>query len=221
MPEAQVLEVAARCGEALSVLHGAGVLHRDLNPTNVVLTPEGRVVLIDFGLAREFAGDATTPLTRIVTPGYAAPEQYEHQGRCGPPTDVFGLAATLYCALTGRAPVPLGGRRRGAAFVAPRALIPTVSKLVNDAVLDGLELDFDHRPRTVEEFLSRFGLGAPVSPRSRRSAATDRNADARAAAACPTTAARRRLRRRRCRGEPRWSVPRSRPWPRWAHSFRS
>ncbi|MEY2422252.1 MAG: serine/threonine protein kinase, bacterial [Acidimicrobiaceae bacterium] len=162
LPEPQVLEVAARCGEALSVLHGAGVLHRDLNPTNVVLTPEGRVVLIDFGLAREFAGDATTPLTRIVTPGYAAPEQYEHQGRCGPPTDVFGLAATLYCALTGRAPVALGGRRRGTAFVAPRALNPAVTKIVSDAVLDGLELDADHRPRTVDEFLSRLGVGSAL-----------------------------------------------------------
>ncbi|MEY2431923.1 MAG: serine/threonine protein kinase, bacterial [Acidimicrobiaceae bacterium] len=166
LAETQVLEVAARCGEALSVVHGAGVLHRDLNPSNVVLTPEGRVVLIDFGLAREFAGDATTPLTRILTPGYAAPEQYAHEGRCGPPTDVFGLAATLYCALTGRAPVPLGGQRRGTAFVAPRELNPAVSKLASDAVLDGLELDADHRPRTVDEFLGRLGVGAPAATRS-------------------------------------------------------
>jgi serine/threonine protein kinase len=172
LPETQVLEIAARCSEALTVLHSAGVLHRDLNPTNVVLTPEGRVVLIDFGLAREFANDATTPLTRILTPGYAAPEQYEHEGRCGPPTDVFGLAATLYCALTGRAPVPLGGRRRGAAFVAPLALNPEVSKIVSDAVLDGLELEADHRPRTVDEFLSRLGIGAPVATRVEGARAT-------------------------------------------------
>jgi hypothetical protein len=165
LPEQQALQVASRCGEALSVLHSAGVLHRDLNPTNVVLTPEGRVVLIDFGLAREFANDATTPLTRIVTPGYAAPEQYQHEGRCGPPTDVFGLAATVYCALTGRAPVALGNRQRGAAFVAPRALNPEVSKIVSDAVLDGLELDAHHRPRTVDEFLARLGVGAPVITR--------------------------------------------------------
>lgn len=162
LPEPQVLDVAARCGEALSVLHSAGVLHRDLNPSNVVLTPEGRVVLIDFGLAREFSGDATTPLTRIVTPGYAAPEQYEHHGRCGPPTDVFGLAATVYCGLTGRAPVALGARRRGSAFIAPRALNPAVSKIVSDAVLDGLELEADHRPRTVDEFLSRLGVGSAL-----------------------------------------------------------
>lgn len=161
LPEANVLEIAARCGDALSVLHSGGVLHRDLNPSNVVLTPKGRVVLIDFGLAREFADDATTPMTRIVTPGYAAPEQYDHAGRLGPPTDVFGLAATLYCALTGRAPVPLGGRGRGAAFVAPRMLNPAVSKFVSDAVLDGLELDAGHRPRSIEEFLGRLGLGTP------------------------------------------------------------
>jgi hypothetical protein len=144
------------------VLHAAGVLHRDLNPSNVVLTPEGRVVLIDFGLAREFSADATTPLTRIVTPGYAAPEQYEHHGRCGPPTDVFGLAATVYCGLTGRAPVSVGGRRRGAAFVAPIALNSTVSKMVSDGVLDGLELEAGHRPRSVEEFLSRLGIGSAL-----------------------------------------------------------
>src|SRR5205814_3352274 len=133
LPEPQVLDIAARCGEGLSVLHQAGVLHRDINPTNVVLTPDGRVVLIDFGLAREFADEATTPMTRIVTPGYAAPEQYEHSARLGPATDVFGLAATLYCALTGRAPVPVGGRGRGAAFVAPRLMTSSVSKFVSDA----------------------------------------------------------------------------------------
>jgi hypothetical protein len=146
-------------------MHEAGVLHRDLNPTNVVLTPDGRVVLIDFGLAREFTNDATTPMTRIVTPGYAAPEQYHHEARCGPPTDVFGLAATLYCALTGRAPVSLDGRQRGAAYVAPNALVPTISRLVSDAVLDGLELDAGHRPRSVAEFLARLGAGRPVVTR--------------------------------------------------------
>lgn len=183
LPERHVLQVAARCGEALTVLHAAGVLHRDLNPTNVVLTPEGRVVLIDFGLAREFVADATTPLTRIVTPGYAAPEQYQHAGRCGPPTDVFGLAATVYCGLTGRAPVPVNPPRRGGAFVAPRALVPDVSKLVSDAVLDGLEADADHRPRTVEEFLARLGLGTPVVSEHQAT----RRADDGTTAAAPTT----------------------------------
>ena len=164
LPEANAVEIAVRCADALSTLHRSGVLHRDLNPTNVVVTPEGRVVVIDFGLAREFVGEATTPMTRIVTPGYAAPEQYEHAARLGPPTDVYALAATLYCALTGRAPVPVSGRRRGTAYVAPRALNPSVSKLVSDAVLDGLELDAGHRPRTVEDFVSRLGVGAlPVT----------------------------------------------------------
>ena len=186
LPEAKVLEIAARCGEALSVLHTAGVLHRDLNPSNVVITPEGRVVLIDFGLAREFADDATTPMTRIVTPGYAAPEQYEHTARLGAPTDVFGLAATLYCALTGRAPVPVGGRGRGSAFVAPRLLTATVSKFVSDAVLDGLELDASHRPRTIEEFLGRLGVGGPPAV-TRVESSDPRTTPAPAAAAAPAS----------------------------------
>jgi serine/threonine-protein kinase len=158
LPEREVLDIASRCGDALAVVHAAGVLHRDLNPTNVVLTPEGRVVLIDFGLAREFTADATTPMTRIVTPGYAPPEQYTGTARYGPPTDVYGLAATVYCMLTGRAPLSTGPDGRGG-FAAPRTLAPATSKLVSDAVLDGLEANAGHRPQTVASFLARLGLG--------------------------------------------------------------
>src|SRR5205823_3772958 len=68
-------------------------------------------------------------------------------------------------ALTGRPPVALEARGRGSAFVAPRVLTSTVSKFVSDAVLDGLELDAGHRPRTIEEFVGRRGVGTPVVTR--------------------------------------------------------
>jgi serine/threonine-protein kinase len=159
-PEAEVLDVAVRCAKALAVVHANGVLHRDLNPANVVLASNGRVVLIDFGLAREFAADTTGSMTRLVTPGYAPPEQYLGEARFGPSTDVYGLSATLYKLLTGTAPVSALDRQAGAALPSPHRVNPAVSRMVSDAVMDGMELASEHRPRSMAELLARFGLEA-------------------------------------------------------------
>jgi serine/threonine-protein kinase len=155
--ESDALDVAQRCGDALAAVHATGILHRDLNPANVILTSEGRVVLIDFGLAREYTADHTTPMTRMVTPGYAPPEQYALDARCGPPADIYGLAATLYWMLTARAPTPAIDRQTGTPLTPPHRIVESVSKMMSDGVLDGLELNPAHRPQTIEAFLARIG----------------------------------------------------------------
>jgi len=160
--ESDAVDVAQRCGAALAAVHAMGILHRDLNPANVMLTSEGRVVLIDFGLAREFTVNETTPMTRMVTPGYAPPEQYALDARCGPPADVYGLAATLYWTLTSRAPTPAIDRQTGSPLTPPYRIVQSVSKSVSDGVLDGLELNPGHRPQTVDAFLARIGCGSPA-----------------------------------------------------------
>jgi tetratricopeptide (TPR) repeat protein len=97
---------------ALGAAHEQGIVHRDLKPQNVLLTPEGRAVLIDFGLAK-LGGDERKSLTQsgaiMGSPAYMAPEQARaDRGNLGPHTDVYGLGATLYAALTG-APPFMGG----------------------------------------------------------------------------------------------------------------
>ena len=104
IPADEVQRLAQALGQALEAVHAQCLLHRDIKPANVMLTPEGQIVLIDFGSARAFQRDLTQKHTRIVTPGYAAPEQYSEEARFGPYTDVFGLGATLYHALTGKKP---------------------------------------------------------------------------------------------------------------------
>jgi hypothetical protein len=156
--EGEALDIALRCGSALEVVHESGVLHRDLSPSNVMLSTSGRVVLIDFGLARDYLVEETAHMTRMVTPGYAPPEQYTASGRFGPSTDVYGLAAILYRMLAGRAPTPAIDRQSGAPLPAPRSLNPNISRLVSDGILDGLELNSEHRPTSVRDFLGRLNL---------------------------------------------------------------
>ncbi len=159
-----VLDMILRVGGALEAVHDAGLLHRDINPSNLMVDGSRRVVLIDFGLARRFGDDISGSLTRAVTPGYAPPEQYAGSARSGPPCDVFGLAATAYKLLTGSTPTNVFDRQAGVELVAPAAVRPEIPPMISAAILDGMELDPGHRPATAEAFLNRLGLyGASAS----------------------------------------------------------
>lgn len=96
-----VLQLADAVGE----LHRQGLLHRDLKPANAMLSPEGRVVLLDFGLARS-VGRSSLTQTGVITgsPGFMAPEQVDGTRDQTPALDVHGLGAVLFTLLTGAAP---------------------------------------------------------------------------------------------------------------------
>jgi serine/threonine protein kinase len=89
--------------DGLEQVHKAGFLHRDIKPANILLNSEGKPTLIDFGASRAAMVGRTTALTAIFTPGYAAAEQMT-SAKQGPWTDIYGLSATLYHAITGNTP---------------------------------------------------------------------------------------------------------------------
>src|SRR4030095_12347758 len=84
-------------------VHGIGFLHRDIKPANIMVDSHGRPTLIDFGAARAAMAGRSTTMTAIFTPAYAAAEQYT-SAELGPWTDIYGLSATLYHAITGKIP---------------------------------------------------------------------------------------------------------------------
>jgi serine/threonine protein kinase len=97
---------------ALECLHAVDVFHRDIAPDNILIEPDGRPVLLDFGAARRVINDRSQMLTAILKPAYAPIEQYaETSGmRQGPWTDIYALGATLHFLLVGRPPAPAPAR---------------------------------------------------------------------------------------------------------------
>jgi serine/threonine protein kinase len=150
LSEAQVLQIAREVVDALSLVHGSNLLHRDIKPDNIMMVQRG-AVLIDFGSAREIAGGQRVSI--IVTPGYAPLEQYASEARRGPFTDVYALAGTLQFALTGKEPVAATDRASGVKQPVARELNPKVSKPFSDVLERAMKMKVDERPQTAQAFL--------------------------------------------------------------------
>jgi serine/threonine protein kinase len=139
--------------EALEVVHRAGYLHRDIKPENIIICDDGRVVLVDFGAAREYVAGKTGRMSVILTPGYAPLEQYAEKARRGAYTDIYALGATLYHLLTGLVPVSAPDRATGVELKSVREVNPGVSEVVSEAVMKAMAMRVEERPQNVGEFV--------------------------------------------------------------------
>jgi Protein kinase domain len=178
LPPREAARIGRDLARAMAYAHGEGVLHRDLKPHNVLLDERGNALLTDFGLAKELDSDSL-PLTKtgrlMGTPAYMSPEQAGFEGlEVGPGTDVYGMGAILYEALTGQPPfegeslIALLARVVGQEPVPPRATHPDVDAALEAIVLRCLEKDPQDRYPTMQalaEDLDAFLDGRPVTAR--------------------------------------------------------
>ena len=156
--EDAILIGAAVC-DALSYLHTRRppVLHRDIKPGNIKITPNGEIYLVDFGLAKLVQGSQTTTTgARAMTPGYSPPEQYG-TARTDPRSDVYSLGATLYAALSGVIPEDGLARVMDNLQLSPiRKHNPKISRRLAATIEKAMEAYPDDRYQTADEF--RHGL---------------------------------------------------------------
>ncbi len=155
LPEGLVIDIARQLCDVLAYLHGLAppIIYRDMKPSNVMLSPNGRVVLVDFGIARLFK--AARKGTMIGTLGFAPPEQY--QGLVDPRSDIYSLGATLHYVLTGRDPEKFPPF----SFPPVRELRPAVSSNLAGAIDAALAYEVTGRPARVQEFrdMMLYGRG--------------------------------------------------------------
>jgi serine/threonine protein kinase len=153
--EDEAVMIGAAMCEALTYLHTRKppILHRDLKPGNVKITPEGQIFLVDFGLAKVVQGSqATTTGARAMTPGYSPPEQYG-TARTDPRTDIYSLGATLYAALTGIIPEDGLARAMDNAQLTPlRKRNSKVSRRLAAAIEQSMAIDPADRFQFAEDF---------------------------------------------------------------------
>jgi serine/threonine protein kinase len=156
----RALEIGLALLETLAWLHRHGVVYRDLQPANVLLSADGQVRLIDLGAARRWRPGAERDTVLLGTPGFAAPEQYglaQTDGRA----DIFSIGALLHYMLTGLEP-----ETQAWSFEAPHVLVPEVPEPLSRTVLEALALNPADRPQTAEAMTAMLSSG-PVGAEAR------------------------------------------------------
>ena len=138
--------------DALSEVHNAGVLHRDISPENLLVTDRKQVVLIDFGAARQAMGEKSRSLSVIMKAGYSPLEQYQSKGNQGPWTDIYALAATIYRSICGYKPAEALDRLEDDNLVSPSALGVAIEPFQEKTLLKALALKSQDRYQTIKDF---------------------------------------------------------------------
>lgn len=153
IPAAELLPMLPELLRDLATLHKAGVIHRDISPDNLILMPNGKLKILDFGSARSIQDGKS--MTVLLKAGFSPVEQYQSRGQ-GPWTDVYAMAGTIYFCLTGVVPPSAVDRLDVDSLQRPTALGAALTPAQEEALLWGLVVQPRSRPSDMETFARRL-----------------------------------------------------------------
>lgn len=162
----ETLKIITPVMDALAIVHGRGIIHRDVTPDNIFITKDGTVKLLDFGAARYSLGDRSQSLDVVLKHGFAPKEQYVRRGKQGPFTDVYALAATFYYALTGKRPPDSIERIDTDELIPPSILGVKIPADAEEAILFALNVQPADRFQNMQAFKSALIPGGEAKKQS-------------------------------------------------------
>ena len=162
LPEAEIVTYIRQIGEALIVVHEAGLVHRDAHPGNIMLRNNSKAVLIDFGIAKQII-PATQSSTDKSAHERFAPYEQRYKGSRDPRVDIYCLAASLYYGVTGQYPTnSLARKLDDELLIAPQKIIVTISNELNQAILKGMALEARDRPESMQVWLEMLNYKSQI-----------------------------------------------------------
>jgi len=161
LPEAEAKRLIIQVAQALHKAHKGKLVHRDVKPDNILVTPEGQAKLADLGLVKEVETDLNLTRTGrgLGTPNFMAPEQFRNAKKADGRCDIYSLGATLYMMVTGDAPFKANGpldsymKKIENDLTPPRRLVPALSERIDWAIQRAMSVDPERRPATCREFV--------------------------------------------------------------------
>lgn len=162
MPWTEVRPLFMQLMTSVAALHRAGVYHLAISPETILVDADGKLRLRSFAIAE--ARRAGSPIKPRFSPGFAAPEQYTANKPCGAPADVYGLAATIFTALTGNVPPEAPRRAHGSQdLFLPAEVADELPEGVGLALFNALQTDPQKRLQSVEELRSELSAEPAVN----------------------------------------------------------
>lgn len=147
-----LIELLVPLIESLDEIHSQGMIHRDISPDNIMVLPDGRIKLMDFGAARDYTEFGEKSLSIVLKPGYAPPEQYQTHGIQGPWTDIYALCATMYKCITGENPPDAIERVMDDHLKKISAFGISVLPQIEEAIIKGMSVAANDRYQNVGDF---------------------------------------------------------------------
>ena len=171
LDEVLAASVISQAARGLAYAHDQEIVHRDVKPGNILVTPEGRVKVLDLGLAGSQIEEESSRLGRVVgTMDYIAPEQVRTPDDVGPTADIYALGCTLYYAVTGQVPFPGGTRREkmqrqlSETPTPPGQLAPQLSRDFCRLIDDMMAKDPARRIQSATDVIERLRRWTPTPP---------------------------------------------------------
>jgi serine/threonine protein kinase len=161
MPEKEAVRLIAQVAQGLHRAHREKMVHRDVKPDNIMVTPEGVAKLADLGLVKEMETELNLTRTGrgLGTPHFMAPEQFRNAKNVDSRCDIYSLGATLYMMVTGEVPFHSSGpldaylKKIENKLTPPREVVPGLSERIDWAIRRAMSADPDRRPATCREFV--------------------------------------------------------------------